>query len=114
MLQLQMNGSIIAVGDLQDRVAELQRNFAKEPPTRSASYGDRLKVAVKRRLAARHGRAGVIANASPDEDSFAQKLTAATKRIVASRKTQKQHREQAEQEKARYHKPVRRSHTPSD
>src|SRR5438876_4214004 len=104
MLQLRMNGSIIAVDDLQERVAELQRNFAKDPPTRSASYGDRLKAAVKRRLADRHNRAGVIA--STDDEGFGKKLSDAVKKRLESRGHQG-----AQQ---RHHKPVRRPHTSSD
>ena len=112
MLQLRMNGSVIAMGDLQERVAELQRNFAKEPPTCAKGFGEKLKAAVKQRLGARHSRAGVIASASEDEDSLGKKLTEAVRKRLGSRSPEGA-RQRAEREKARYRRVTRRAPTKS-
>jgi len=89
---------------LQKRVEECKRGLATPVQTAEPDFGERLKAAVKQRLASRHSRAGVIA--STDDEGFGKKLSDAVKKRLASRG-----REGAQQH---YRKPVRRPHTPSD
>lgn len=58
------------------------------PPSRAPAdnFGQKLKEAVQRRLAARSGHKTIAASA--DEESFAEKLTKAVKRKVAQRAPQ--------------------------
>src|SRR5438067_67261 len=94
---------------LQKRVEECKRGLATPVQTAEPDFGERLKVAVKQRLAARHGRAGVIASASEDdEQSFGKKLTDAVKKRLASRGHEGA-RQRAEREKARYRRVTRRA-----
>ena len=91
---------------LQKRVEECKRGLATPVQTAEPDFGERLKAAVKQRLASRHSRAGVIA--STDDEGFGKKLTDAVKKRLASRGHEGA-RQRAEREKARYRRVTRRA-----
>ncbi|SRR6266576_1004519 len=107
----------MSASQLEEQIKQLQRGFAT--PVRDApgaEAGQRLKEAVRQRVQGiRRGGSFASLRASSDDGSLGRKLADATKRLVASHpRSVKQAREQAERNKARYHKPQRRKPTRSD
>src|SRR5260370_11499829 len=107
----------VSASQLDEQIKQLQRGFATpvhDAP--GAEFGKRLKEAVRQRLQGiRRGGSFASVSASADDDSFARKLADAAKQLVASHpRTVKQAREQAERNRARYHKPQRRKPPRSD
>lgn len=80
--------SAISASDLQERVEEMRRN--SETPVRGAEldFGQRLKTATKRRVAAFQG-SPINAHVQASDD-FAEQLKQATKQRGASRSPTKQ------------------------
>ena len=116
MLELKFGkpqAAVITATELGHRVKQLQTDLAKAPPPAAAeTFGEKLKLAVQRRVGNR-ARVSIRATASAsDGNDFARKLSEATKRLAEKR--QNRVKENAAKERARYHKPVRRPPSRSD
>jgi len=100
--------------DLQKRVEQIRRDSEKVVQGAEPDFRQRLKEATQRQLS-RHQRSRIEANVAASDESFAAKLSKATKALAARRpETCKQHYERAEKERARYRKLTRRPHTKSE
>jgi hypothetical protein len=108
---IRLNAHVDSASQLLERVEQMRRDSLTPVQGAEPDYGARLKDATKRRLFGCRANQ-VTANASAnDGESFGEQLKRAMQKHQNS---QQRHRENAEAEKARYHKPQRRPHTKSD
>jgi hypothetical protein len=93
---------------LQERVDEICRGLATPIRGAEATFGARLKDAVKARLS---GQSIAAANAASEDETFGDKLRKAVQKHPRSKESAQK---RTEKEAARYHKPTRRPATKSD
>jgi hypothetical protein len=99
---------LMNAADLESRLRELRAASLKPIQGAEPDFGQKLKDAVKRRLAP---YSAIQAHVAAEDETFADKLRKAVQRHPKSRG---QARKNADKDRARYHKPQQRKPTKSD